>query len=78
MYLKVSCPSRLLYFIYTDREIQYNTNNNYTRYKLDVNLDVIQAGWKSRRESTLAGAASCLARVHSNLLQQSRTSQHGE
>jgi hypothetical protein len=28
MYLEVSCPSRLLYSIYTGREAQYNTTNN--------------------------------------------------
>jgi hypothetical protein len=31
MYLEVSCPSRLLYSIYTGREAQCNTNNNYTQ-----------------------------------------------
>jgi hypothetical protein len=31
MYPKVSCPSRLFYFIYTGREAQCNTTNNYTQ-----------------------------------------------
>jgi hypothetical protein len=31
MYSDVSCPSRLLYSIYTDREVQCNTTNNYTQ-----------------------------------------------
>jgi hypothetical protein len=32
MYPEVSCPSRLLYSIYTGREAQCNTTNNYTQY----------------------------------------------
>jgi hypothetical protein len=31
MYPEVSCPSKLLYSIYTGREAQYNTTNNYTQ-----------------------------------------------
>jgi hypothetical protein len=31
MYPEVSCPSRLLYSIYTGREAQCNTTNNYTQ-----------------------------------------------
>jgi hypothetical protein len=31
MYLEVSCLLRLLYSIYTDREAQCNTTNNYTQ-----------------------------------------------
>jgi hypothetical protein len=31
MYRKVPCPSRLLYSIYTGREAQCNTTNNYTQ-----------------------------------------------
>jgi hypothetical protein len=32
MYPEVSCLSRLLYSIYTDRDAQYNTTNNHTQY----------------------------------------------
>jgi hypothetical protein len=39
MYPEVSCPSRLLYSIYTDREAQCNTTNNHTQYIiLTINL----------------------------------------
>jgi hypothetical protein len=31
MYPEVPCPSRLLYSIYTGREAQCNTTNNYTQ-----------------------------------------------